>query len=135
MESQTPYQPQEYYRMTPTNTPERYHHSAAQEGSGGVSNDLSNTGKRMLWTINLRPGQKLVDEEQGLPIGSINSHAHAEEYNKTKALKKAYDVKIIEIVQTRSIPEDEENETVILTHRDLKGNEKSNEVACETRWM
>ena len=139
MKSQTPYKPQGYYyRMAPpTNLEQNNYYSTGREWSGDVSNDLSSTGKRMLWTINLRPGKKLADEEQGLPVGSINGNAHTKEYNNTKAPKKSHQgkVKILEIVQTRSIPEDEENDTVILTHRDMKADKKSDEVACETRWM
>lgn len=91
----------------------------------------------MLWTINLRPGQRFVDEEQGIPVGSMNGNIHTNEYNNSKAPEQSYQgkVKMLEIVQTRSIPEDEENETVILTHRDVEGDRNSDEVTCKTRWM
>ncbi|KAL9111495.1 MAG: hypothetical protein Q9187_007916, partial [Circinaria calcarea] len=70
----------------------------------------------------------MIDEEQGLPAIETNGKNHMVEYNKLKAPKDFIqrNVELLEIVQTRSIPEDEEKETVILTERDIKGDEKDN---------
>lgn len=125
------YQTQEYARREPSFRP------TGQLQPEYVTNDVRGTGKRILWTINLRPGQKMIDEEQGLPATAVNGKNHMDEHNKLKAPYEFIQrkVELLEIVQTRSIPEDEENETVILTDRDIKGDEKGNRVACETRWM
>lgn len=94
------------------------------------------TGKQILFRVPLRSNRKLVDEEQGLGTSSIKADTQSNKptrpkYHRTYSKTKP---KTLEIVQTRSYPERDRQETVILTDRKL-GDQGDDDVPCEIHWM
>ena len=119
----------------------------AEDGPGAVPEDyqpaaldISNaTGKQIQFRVPLLSNQKLIDEEQGGGAVSVNGAEQGgkkvrpridREYSKTKH-------RTLEIVQTRSYPERDRQNTVILTDRKLDDQPSGSEStdAPDIRWM
>lgn len=95
------------------------------------------TGKQIQFRIPLWPNRKLVDEEQGHLTTSINANTHSNHPVRPKIHRKYSSAKptTLEIVQTRSYPERDRQETVILTDQTLDDQGRDDDVPCEIRWM
>jgi hypothetical protein len=127
------------------------------QGHTAITNDdLSSNGKRIVWNINLRSVRaKLGDEEQGLKseiadfangdltLTTSKPHLRSRKSNGTQA-------KVLEIIKTRCLPEEDGQETVELTVKDDLDNDEDrsdhdaarekiekaeNEVAADIRWL
>lgn len=101
---------------------------------------FSSSGKRIGFQINLRSAQENA-LDGGSEISRSISTANAELNGRKRAIPEKFRdyrsgaEEILQIVQTRHIPEDEGEDTVILTLRGKKGEAVGEETSSDVRWM
>lgn len=97
--------------------------------------------RRIQWTVPLRATRrlyKLADEEHGTVATSIESHRLRDKPPRPKISPKFiahHDRQTLDIAQTRSYPENEKQETVILTRQDPETHVAGHAASSEIHWV
>lgn len=100
----------------------------------------SSSGKRIGFQINLRSAQENVSDGDSGISRSISA-AYAVSNGRQRPISEKFRdyrsgaEEILQILQTRHIPEDEGEDTVILTLRGSKGDAIGEETSSDIRWM
>jgi hypothetical protein len=111
--------------------------TAPDDYESGAPEFSTATGKQIQFRVPLWSNRKLVDEEQGHHTPSINANNHSDKPARPKIDRRYSSAKpeTLEIVQTRSYPERDQQETMILTDRKLGDQGGDDDCPCEIRWM